>query len=150
MNTRIIVREPNYLEIRSLIEGMKDIFGEFRYIGLNHRVVHMKEVSETTPANYTFPNEQVDGVEIDIWKNADLRFAKPIILHAFTEWLARERFRRAKGPWFHAYEPGSKAIAHKTATQFDERYAQEIFDESLLKDYLAYKNSLEKSITCHF
>ena len=139
MNINIVVREPDYPEIRDLMEGRRDLFGEFVYLGLKHRVVHREKVSAETPADYVFPNDDVDGVEINVWNNADLRFAKPIVLHEFTEWLARERFRRARGPFFHAYEPGSKATAHAIATGFDEKYAQEIFDEQTLKDYLAYK-----------
>lgn len=137
--------EMRYPQIRDLIDKRQKLFGEFDYIGLTHRVVQGDKSVKQTPADFMFPNGNVDGVEITLWQNADLRFAKPIIFHEFVEWLARERFRKGEGPLSHAYQPGSRETAHKKATAYDLRFAREIFDDNLFKEYMDYKTSLEQA-----
>jgi hypothetical protein len=132
----------NYQEIVALIESRKDVFGRFEYAGLEHVVVQQRFDYDKTPAWYSFPNSLVNGVQINFGQNTDLRFAKPILMHELAEWAEIENHRDSGDMHNYTYKKGSRLLAHRKATKFDERYANDLFDEALFKEYLAYKQKL--------
>lgn len=131
-----------YEEVRDAVDRMEweDDSGVIECSGLAHLVLTCPEdEEETPPGEYSF-SQGTDGADITILDSLREEFRKPVILHEVAEFLLRKPYCSKNGTMMFRVEFRE---AHKTAREWDERYARETLDSSTLREYLAFLRSLD-------
>lgn len=131
-----------YEEVRDAVDDIKweDDFGVIECGGLAHLVLTCPEDEQGMPPGEYFFSQSVDGADITILDSLREEFRKPVILHEVAEFLLRKPYCSDDGTIRFRVEFRE---AHKTAREWDERYARETLDSSTFMEYLEFRRQFD-------